>query len=432
MEQKLITMTEKELARYEVIENLINGKIDGTEASKQIRLSVRQTKRLKAAVKENGAKGVIHKNRGKPSNRRIDNNILEKTKKLLKEKYSDFGPTFASEKLEELHKIKMSKETVRIIMISEKLWKPKERRQSKDKHEWRARKDNYGEMEQFDGSYHFWLEDRAEEMCLLASIDDATGDITHAEFNHNEGVKSVSKFWLEYFEKNGMPNKIYLDKFSTYKINHKNAIDNSEMITQFKRMMNQVGVELVTAYSPEAKGRVERLFETLQDRLVKEMRLTGIKTIEEANKFLKTFIPKFNKKFSVVPNKKTDLHKKVSDELKEKLAQIFSIQNTRKVNNDYTVMFKNNYYQLKLYEQPTTVYKKDTVVMEEYLNGEIKIGLKNCHLKYSILPERPKKQCEVNLPAITAKKPSGWNPPANHPWRHAFSVNEPSDTSRKI
>ena len=134
MEQKLITMTEKELARYEVIENLINGKIDGTEASKQIRLSVRQTKRLKAAVKENGAKGVIHKNRGKPSNRRIDNNILEKTKKLLKEKYSDFGPTFASEKLEELHKIKMSKETVRIIMISEKLWKPKERRQSKDKH----------------------------------------------------------------------------------------------------------------------------------------------------------------------------------------------------------------------------------------------------------------------------------------------------------
>mgnify|MGYP001608226784 FL=1 len=304
MEQKLITTTEKELARYEVIENLINGKIDGTEASKQIRLSVRQTKRLKAAVKENGAKGVIHKNRGKPSNRRIDNNILEKTKKLLKEKYSDFGPTFASEKLEELHKIKMSKETVRIIMISEKLWKPKERRQSKDKHEWRARKDNYGEMEQFDGSYHFWLEDRAEEMCLLASIDDATGDITHAEFNHNEGVKSVSKFWLEYFEKNGMPNKIYLDKFSTYKINHKNAIDNSEMITQFKRMMNQVGVELVTAYSPEAKGRVERLFETLQDRLVKEMRLTGIKTIEEANKFLKTFIPKFNKKFSVVPNKK--------------------------------------------------------------------------------------------------------------------------------
>lgn len=263
MKQKLITMTEKELARYEIIENLINGKIDGTEASKQICLSIRQTKRLKVSVKEDGAKSLIHKNRGKPSNRRIADEIIEKAKELLKSKYPDFGPTFAGEKLEELHKIKLSKETIRTVMISEKLWKPRERRRSKNRHEWRARKDNYGEMQQFDGSYHLWLEDRAEEMCLLASIDDATGRITHAMFGYNEGVKQVSEFWLGYFNKNGLPNKIYLDKFSTYKINHKNAVDNSQMTTQFQRMMNQVGVELITAHSAEAKGRIERVLETL-------------------------------------------------------------------------------------------------------------------------------------------------------------------------
>lgn len=432
MKQKLIAMTEKELARYEIIENLINGKMDGTEASKQIGLSTRQTKRLKASVKKDGAKGVIHKNRGKPSNRRIDGRIIKKTKKLLREKYPDFGPTFAGEKLEELHGIKMSKETLRTIMINEKLWKPKERRQSKNRHEWRARKDNYGEMEQFDGSYHRWLEDRAEEMCLLASIDDATGKITHAKFDHNEGVKAVSNFWLEYFGKNGLPNKIYLDKFSTYKINHKNAVDNSEMMTQFQRMMNQVGVELITAHSPEAKGRIERLFETLQDRMVKEMRLAGIKTVDEASEFLKTYIPKFNEKFAVVPNKKADLHKKASEELKEKLPQIFSIQNTRKVNNDYTVMFKNSYYQLDLGRQPISIYKKDVVTMEEHLNGEIKIRLKDKYLNFFVLPERPKKQCDVNLPAITAKKSSGWKPPTNHPWRSSFLINKSSNIIRKI
>ena len=425
-------MTEKELARYEVIENLINGKIDGTEASKQVCLSIRQTKRLKASVKKDGAKGVIHKNRGKPSNRRIDDEKMGKAKKLLKEKYADFGPSFAGEKLEELHGIKISKETLRTIMTAEKLWKPKERRQSKNRHEWRARKDNYGEMEQFDGSYHHWMEDRAGEMCLLISIDDAEGKITHARFDYNEGVKAVSSFWMEYFDKNGMPGKIYLDKFSTYKINHKNAVDNSEMMTQFERMMNQVGVELITAHSPEAKGRVERVFGTLQDRMVKEMRLAGVKTIVEANEFLKTYIPKFNKKFAVIPNKKADLHKKVSEELKVKLPQIFSIQNTRKVNNDYTVMFRNSYYQLDLYEQQTSIYKKDVVVMEEHLNGEIKIRLKNHYLKYSVLPERPKKQCEVNLAAITPRKQSGWKPPIDHPWRSSFLVNKSSNIFRKI
>jgi len=431
MEQKIIIMTEKESKRYEVIKELVDGVLDGTEASRQVGLSVRQTKRLKAMVAKEGIKGVIHKNRGKPGNRKMDEGKKEEIIKLLKEKYSDFKPTFASEKLRELHNIKISKETTRQIMAKEKLWKIKARRQPKNKHLWRPRKDNYGEMQQFDGSYHMWLEDRNEEMCLLASIDDATGRITKAVFAENEGVKSVSTFWKEYIEERGVPVMVYLDKYSTYKINHKKAVDNKDLMTQFGRMMRQAGCELVSAHSPEAKGRVERLFGTLQDRLVKEMRLAGIKTQDEANEFLKEYIPKFNEKFAVVPNKKADLHKRVGERMKERLPQIFSVQNTRKINNDYTIMFKTKYYQLDS-TQDIVVYKKDTVTMEEHLSGEVKIRMKGTYLKYSILPERPKKQCVVDLVAITQKIPVSWKPPQNHPWRNSLIfAKQKSDFIRK-
>ena len=172
-------------------------------------------------------------------------------------------------------------------------------------------------MQQFDGSYHVWFGD--EESCLLLSVDDATGKITYAKFDINESVKAVFKFWLEYFSKNGLPLSIYLDKFSTYKINHKNAVDNKDMITQFERAMNQVGVKPITAHSPEAKGRVERMNGTLQDRLVKELKLAGITTRGKANEFLKEYIPKFNAKFAVAPNRRKNLHKKINRQVKEKL-----------------------------------------------------------------------------------------------------------------
>ena len=419
MTQKLIYMTEKELARYNVIQNLIDGKIDGTDASKQIGLSTRHIRRLKSRVIKSGAQGFAHRNRGGNSNRKLDNEILEKAEKCLKEKYYDFGPTFAKEKLNEIDKIKLSKETVRNIMINIDLWKPKPKKQPKNRHVWRARKENYGEMQQFDGSYHIWF--GKEESCLLLSVDDASGKITHAKFDYNEGVIAVFKFWLEYFDKNELPLSIYLDKFSTYKINHKNAVDNSEMITQFQRAMNQIDVKLITAHSPEAKGRVERFFGILQDRLVKELRLANVTTIEKANEFLKKYIPKFDAQFSVIPDKKTNLHRSINQSLKEKLPQIFSIQNNRIICNDYTVRFKNRYFQLEL-TQSSTAYKGDFVIIEEHLNEKIKINRKERYLNYSELPERPKKEINVNLPAITTKKPMHWKPPADHPWRK-FIIN---------
>jgi len=420
MAQKLICMAERERSKYEIIQDLINGKINGTDASKQIGVTVRQIKRLKAAVVKHGAEGLIHKSRGRESNRKLDPEIVKKAEKYLKEKYYFCNPTFAAEKLDENYQIKINKETVRGIMTNLGLWQPKPKKQSGKWHVWRARKDNFGEMEQFDGSYHNWF--GGFETCLLLSADDATGKITNAKFDTNESIKAVFRFWLEYFDKNGLPLSVYLDKFSTYKINHKNAVDNQDMITQFARAMKQVGVKAITAHSPQAKGRVERMFQTLQDRLVKELKLAGISTIEEANKFLKEYIPKFNAKFAVAPKRKNNLHKKLDKQTTEKLPQIFSIQAQRKVNNDYTVMFKNNFLQLDR-EQLTTVYKKDAIIVEEHLDGAIKLCLRNHYLNYTALPERPKKEINIKLAALTKQKQNSYIPPADHPWRRQFLLN---------
>jgi hypothetical protein len=417
MTKKLISMTEKELSRYDVIKNLIDKKINGTDASKQTGLSIRHVKRLKCSVIKSGVEGLIHKGRGRESNRKLDPDIIRKVSIFLRKKYYDFGPTFASEKLDEDDKIRIGKETIRTLMTDLKLWTIKPRKTSKIDHTWRPRKDNYGEMQQFDGSYHKWF--GKEESCLLLAVDDATGKITHAKFDINESTIAVFKFWLEYFAKHGLPLSIYLDRFSTYKINHKNAVDNKDMITQFQRAMRQVNVVPIVAYSPEAKGRVERMNKTLQDRLVKELRLAGITTTEEANMFLEEYIPKFNAKFAVVPNRRKDLHKKIGETIKEKIPQIFSIQKTRIVNNDYTIRFETQYFQLNRI-QTTTVYKKDKILVEEHLNGEIKLRTRDCYLNYKVLPERPQKEIDIKLPALTRQKQGDYKPPFNHPWRKQF------------
>ena len=419
MTQKLISMSEKEIERYNIINDLINKKIDSIDAAKQLAITTRHLRRLKVLVKKQGAKGLVNKMRGKESNKKLKIKIKEKIKKLITKKYYDFGATLVSEKLEESYNIKVSKETIRLIMIDMGTWIPKPRKNPCKRHVWRARKDNFGEMQQFDGSYHVWF--GKEESCLLLSVDDAAGKITHAKFDYNEGRIAVFNFWKEYIEKNGLPLAIYLDKFSTYKINHKNAVDNKDMMTQFERAMGQLNIRPITAHSPQAKGRVERMFGTLQDRLVKEMRLANIENIEQANDFLKDYILKFNNKFGVIPNRKKDLHKKLSKKLKENLSQIFSIQSERKVNNDYTVRFNNNYYQLNQ-EQPLNVYKKDRIVIEEHLDNSVKISLREKYLNYTVLPERPKREIDVKLVALSPKKDSHWKPPLNHSWqKHVYN-----------
>ena len=427
-----IKLTMKESQRFQICQKLINKKITTEEARKMMNLkSKRQVRRIKARVIKEGIKGISHRSRGKPSNRKYTDEFINKVLDIYDSDYHDFKPTYASEKLSEKHNIEISSEWLRLLLINKNRWKSKSRRKPKKRHVWRQRKSNYGEMQQFDGSYHKWFENRAEECCLLLSVDDATGKITKAKLDKNEGTVAVFKFWKEYIETNEIPCSIYLDKFSTYKVNHKNAVDNKDLITQFQRASNQIGMKLITANSPEAKGRVERMNSTLQDRLVKELRLKSISTTEEANKFIKEeFIPSFNKKFAVIPREKANLHKPINKELKSKLSQIFSIQNTRKVMNDYTIMFKNQFFQLNE-TQPTAVFKKDTVTVEEHLNGEVKINLKGYYLNHTVLPERPKKTIDIPLCALTNKinKSQYWSLPKDHPWRK-FRYSKESNTSK--
>lgn len=414
-----IKITMKESDRYDIIKKLIEGRIFEEDARKMMGLkSVRQVRRIKKRVKKEGLAGIVHRSRGKPSNRKLNEQFTQKIMSMVKTKYYDFKPGFAAEKLWENHQIRISGESLRKLMIIEGLWTPKSRRKPKKRHVWRDRKDNFGEMQQFDGSYHDWFEN-GTEVCLLASIDDATGKITHAKFDKNEGVVAVFTFWLEYFEKNGLPVSIYLDKFSTYKINHPSAVDNKDLKTQFQRAMQQVEVRPITAHSAEAKGRVERLFGTLQDRLVKELRLNNIKNIEAANRFLEEYVSKFNAKFAVTSKKRTNLHRMIGKEINKKLPQIFSIQSARKVMNDYTVMFKNQFLQLQE-KQPIGVFKKDDVIIEEHLNGDIKVSMKDNYLNYDFLPARPKKM-DIPVVVLTRNK-APWIPPADHPWRRGLTL----------
>jgi hypothetical protein len=422
-----LSLTMTQIDRHQIIMKLIDRHITEEEARKQMGLgSVRQVRRIKKRVKEEGAKGVLHRSKGKQSNRKMPEELRSRIVSIIREKYPDFKPTFASEKLRENHGIEITSESLRRIMIKEKLWKPKPRKKPKDRRTWRPRKENPGEMQQYDGSYHKWFEDRGPETCLLLSVDDANGEITHAKFDEHEGVLPTFRFWKEYAEKNGLPVSVYLDKFSTYKINHPSAEDNNGLMTQFQRAMGDLGVKTISAHSPQAKGRVERMFGTLQDRLIKELRLRNISTVPEANRFLEEeFVPEYNRRFAVVPEKKTDLHRPLSKEMKKRLPHIFSVQQERKVQNDFTILFKGRFFQLEE-TQPTTVYKKDTVTVEEHLDDSLHISFKDHILNYRELPRRPRKQ-NIAVPAITRKK-SGWKPPKNHPWKSPghFSQKETS------
>ena len=410
-----ISLTPLEQERYDIIRTCIDRDITNAEAAARLGLKVRHVQNLKRAVEKNGKRGIVHGNRGRVSNHATHPETASAVLAYLKdEKHGDFGPTFAREKLAECGVV-LGTETLRALMIKEKLWKPRRRHGPAIHREWRERMSMKGELVQFDGSYHDWFE-TGKESYLLAAIDDAMGEVS-AVFEDNEGVHAVFRFWWQYIERNGLPVAIYLDKFSTYKVSHKNAVDNAEMLTQFERAMSELGVRVICANSPEAKGRIERLFGTLQDRLVKEMRLRDIRDRDTANRYLKNeYLIDHNKRFSVTPRQEGDAHRLLTKEFRERLPSIFSIQSERRVNNDYTIRFKSRWFQLDA-TQNTTVYKGDIVTIEERLDGTLHIRLRDAYLAYIELPERPKRT-RMLVTALTSETPR-WKPPADHPWKKA-------------
>jgi len=419
-------MTEAKLTLYEqekaaILTAAITGKITNHQAAKQLQLSVRQVQRVKARFRTEGVGGVVHKLKGRLSNHRYSEEDKEKVLRTIKEYYADFKPGFATEKLRETTHVLMTSQTIRAWMTEAGLWKIRTQKQPIYR-SWRQRKEYFGELEQFDGSYHYWFENRYGdeegnpiEVCLLAAIDDATGKITGAMFAPHEGVVPVFMFWKAYVQDVGRPLAIYLDSFSTYKINHKHAVDNKELMTRFEQAMRQLNIQLMSAHSPQAKGRIERLFGTLQDRLVKELRLANINTPDEGNRFLQEeFIPKFNNTFTVIPARPGNVHRPLATIDTKNLNRIFSIQSTRTVNNDFTIQFKNNWYQLAEV-QPVTVRAKEKVLVEEWLDGTVHFCTREKYLVYILLPGKPK--MVKKPPLILTTHPLNWKPLPNHPWR---------------
>lgn len=380
--QHLISMSPKELRSLTIVQDASSQRLTTSEAAERASVTGRTIRRWKAKVRDQGAGGLLHGNRGKRSPRHIPDTERRKIRDLITSRYPDFAPTAVSERLAEHHGITYDPTTIRDVMIDEQLWIPRSQR---PRHRgivhrrWRERKAHRGELVQFDGSYHHWFEGRGSlgEVCLLASIDDATGELLGTQFVPHEGVLPVMGFWQAYISIHGLPRAIYLDRLSTYKMHLTVAKDNPDLKTQLQRSMDTLGVELIFAYSPQAKGRVERLFRTLQDRLVKAMRLKGIASVEAGNRFLdQNFTPAFNRRFSVVPRERADFHRILSKRELVQLPDVLCRQETRSVQYDFTVSFRSQWYQI-LPTRGLAIRPRDSVLIREYPDGRLGFFLRH-------------------------------------------------------
>ena len=385
MEDKIL-MSKQELDRVKYIEMAIEKQITQEDAAKFIGLGYRQTKRIIKKVKANGIESIVHGNRGKQSPKQISDEIKNKITKIYQLKYPDFGPTFACEKLSEIDSINLSKETLRKILIDKGIWTVRKRK-TEQLHIWRERKARAGELVQLDGSHHRWLENRLDqEFCLMAYIDDATGNIC-AKFYDYEGIMPAFDSLIQYATKYGFPHSLYLDRHSTYKTTRDASVDEQlkkeQSATQFEKVMKRINVKVIHAYSPQAKGRVERLFETLQDRLVKEMRLANICTIKAANKFLMTYLQVHNKKFSKSPKSSVSMHHKVPDDFDYKWT--FAIQDSRSISKDYTIWWMNRLFLVK---NPTLSLKGAKILIKQALNGDLRFETKTKILTVKEITEK--------------------------------------------
>lgn len=303
----LITMSKKELGRLETLVHLDEGRITAVQAAGLVGVSERQVFRLLKAYRMRGAEGLVSRRRGRPSNRRYRDEVREAALTRIRECYADFGPTLAAEKLAEFHELRLGRETVRRWMAAAGLWVPRKERLRRI-HQPRHCRDCLGELVQVDGSEHRRFEDRADPCTLLVFIDDATGWLMQLKFVPSESAFAYFEALKGYLEAHGCPVAFYSDRHSIFRVTRKDAKGGQGM-TQFGRALAELNIEILCASSSQAKGRVERVNRTLQDRLVKELRLAKISSIEAGNAFLPGFMARFNARFGVIPARPEDLHR---------------------------------------------------------------------------------------------------------------------------
>ena len=408
----IIMASREELKRLYVVKKVIDRELSQVKAGELLGLSERQVRRIEGRIREEGERGVVHRLRGRESVRKTEVRKQKQVIKIYRTKYLGFGPTLAGEKLKEIDGIEVSKETLRKWLIWEGLWERK--RKHRGYRQWRERKQYLGEMVQVDGSHHDWFEGRGPKPVLMGYIDDATGRI-YCRFYDYEGTWPVMDSFKRYVRKNGIPQSVYADRHSTYQswreTRIKEELEGKEPQSEFGRALEELGVRLIAAYSPQAKGRIERLFGTLQDRLVKEMRLKGIKTKEEGNEFLeKGYLRRYNEQFSVQAVNRQDLHQKVG---KIDLRRILCIKAVRAVRNDYTISYSGRLYQI------LEKTRAQTITVEEQYNGMIKLyndkeQLQHKEIIFRSYDRKMPKRGEVKHEVQPGKQ---WIPPADHPWR---------------
>jgi len=403
--EDILTMSQSELKRLHIIRKAIEKRIKQHEAAVLLEVSERQVRRLIKRVKEESEKGIVHRSRGKRSHHALEDALRQKTLSLCKSIYAGFNPTLAAEKLFEKNKITVSRETLRQWFIAEGV--QYETRRARPHRMWRERKAHCGEMVQMDGSHHDWFEGRGDPCVLMGYIDDASSRV-YVRFYDHEGTFPAMDSFKRYVIKYGLPASIYLDRHAAYQSKGQATIEDELAgrvpMTQFARALEELGVRLIFARSAPAKGRIERLFKTLQDRLTKEMRLQGIKGILGANIFLERYLSVFNKQFGAVPAQGDDMHRRIP--VTRDLDAIFSVRTSHALRNDFTVLHNGTLYQVE------DTVRTDKVIIEERLNGALFIMHKGRRLRYHKILQRPAKK---EVPRIIHDK--NLAPRKDTPWR---------------
>jgi len=402
-----VMMSGKDLRRVHVIRQVVNKTLTQVEAATLLGLTDRQIRRLIRRVEQEGDRGLVHRGRGRPSNRRIPEGRKTKILRLYEVRYGDFGPTFATEKLAERHGVTVSAETLRGWLLKQGV--THFRRRKRPHRAWRARKAHVGELVQLDGSHHDWFEGRGPWCVLMAYIDDASSRV-FAQFYDHEGTIPAMDSFQRYVRQYGLPLALYADKHTTYQSPAEPTVAEqlagTKPRSQFGRALDELGVELIAAHSPQAKGRVERLFGTFQDRLVKELRLAGIATLAAANQFLKGYLPIYNQRFSVQPAQPTDLHR--PRPARCELERSLCLKTTRCLRKDFTLAYQGHLYQIH------DTIRATHVQVEAPLDGTLRITHHGRPLSFHAIAARP---VPVATPTPQPRASRPVTPKPNHPWR---------------
>src|SRR3954467_693164 len=370
-------MSDGELTRLEVLRDLDQRRLTAAAAAQLLGLERRQVYRLLKAYRTEGPAGLISKRRGCSSNRRTPEAVRTKALSVIRERYWDFGPTLAAEKLREVHQITLGRETLRLWMIEAGIWADRKQRR-KQVHQPRHRRECVGELVQVDGCEHWWFEDRGPQCTLLVFIDDATSRLMHLQFVESESTFAYFHATRAYLEAWGKPVAFYSDKHGVFRVNHEGAIGGDGM-TQFGRALDALHIEIICANSSQAKGRVERAHKTLQDRLVKELRLAGASSLAEGNALLPSFMADYNARFAKSPANGKDLHRPLRDD--DNLEDAFAWKEERTLSRALTLQYDKVVFVLAPTDQAKAAIGKRVSVLD-YPDGRLSIRYKGIELVY--------------------------------------------------